>query len=112
MSDRPHAFTLATPAGEECQHCGVTVEAEHLIDALTVPCPAGGCQDPANRGEACVFVRCDAKGNVECSYCERSGDPQGRYTDDDDLDWFYALDGSDDDSEGLLDNPEGDFGPW
>jgi len=113
MSDRPHAFTLTTPAGEECQDCGVTVESEHLIDALTVPCPAVGCQDPANRGEACVFVASDGKGHVECSYCERPGDPEGRYGDDDtDMGWFYALDDTDDTSEGLLDNFEDDFGPW
>lgn len=99
MADR-HAFTITTAAGEECQHCGVTVEEEHLIEGLTIPCPAGGCTDPANRGEACVFVQADTKGNVECSYCERPGDPSGSYDGDEaGLDWFYGLDDEDDEDD-------------
>ena len=101
MSDMRHRFTLTTPAGEECEGCGVTVEDESLLHALSIGCPSGGCSDPANRGEACVFVRA-GDGRLECSYCERAGGDQG--DDDTDLDWFYALDGTPDTSESVLDN--------
>ena len=78
------------------------LEAWALIAAMVLPCPSGGCQDPANRGEGCVFVRSEAGRKVECSYCERPGDPEGRYeADDAALSWFYELE---DASEGFPEN--------
>lgn len=101
MSESSHTFTIDTPAGTECARCGVTVDPDR-VEALTVACPAGGCPAPVNHGEGCVFIPADPAGRVECSYCERPGDPHGRWApledDDDDLDWLDS--DPDDDPDG------------
>ena len=78
-----HLFSEADDHHQACLDCDVLVDA-HLVDAVTLECPVAPCQEPANRGEPCVFIDGDA--GPECSYCARPGDPSWRDELDDDED--------------------------